>query len=299
MEIAALLSAVYLVWRFLVRPLIRERTLKLDGMIVIAFGLMYFYDPIVNYFNYSFTYNAHFVNLGNWANYIPGWSSPNQHLLPEPLLFVGPAYVSWCFGSVLLGCFILRTVRQRFPRVSTVGAFAVLFAIFVTLDLIFEQLLMVRTGLWGYPGAPRLLTMWGGRQWQFPVWAALFTASMSLTWTATRWFKDDRGRSFVERGVEELGFSKRVRTLVSFLAVVGFLHLGTFVTYFFPFNAMALKADTWPAMPSYMRAGICGTGTDYACPSNEFVPVPSRTSLHVTPDDPRLPQEVRDRQGFK
>jgi hypothetical protein len=58
-----------------------------------------------------------------------------------------------------------------------------------------------------------------------------------------------------------------------------------------------LKADTFPPMPSYLRAGICGEGTDYACPGKEFVPVPSRTSLHLAPDDPRLPEHVRDRQG--
>jgi hypothetical protein len=73
------------------------------------------------------------------------------------------------------------------------------------------------------------------------------------------------------------------------------MHCWYLVGYFMPYNILVVKADTFPKLPSYMRAGICGAGTDYACPS-EYVPVPSKTSLHIGPDDPRLPQRVRERQ---
>lgn len=56
-------------------------------------------------------------------------------------------------------------------------------------------------------------------------------------------------------------------------------------------------AGTLPAYPSYMRTQVCGEGTDYACPSREWVPIPHRGgNLALRPDDPRLPQEVRDAQ---
>jgi hypothetical protein len=41
-----------------------------------------------------------------------------------------------------------------------------------------------------------------------------------------------------------------------------------------------------------MRYEICGQGTPYACPSRE-VPVQSRHSLAIGPDDPRLSPAAR------
>jgi hypothetical protein len=51
-------------------------------------------------------------------------------------------------------------------------------------------------------------------------------------------------------------------------------------------------------MPSYLREGICGNGTDYACPGAD-VPIPSRTSYHLRPDDPHLSPEARRQQGLR
>jgi len=55
-----------------------------------------------------------------------------------------------------------------------------------------------------------------------------------------------------------------------------------------PYNFFALKADTFPAMPSFLRAGICGQGTAYACPG-QWVPIPHGKSLHITPTIPACP----------
>ena len=88
-----------------------------------------------------------------------------------------------------------------------------------------------------------------------------------------------------------------VTTALTFLAVTGLVHTWFIVGYFVPYNFFALKADTFPPMPSFLRAGICGQGTDYACPSGA-VPIPHGRSLHVAPDDPRLPADVRAHQGL-
>ena len=113
LEIASPILAVYLCWRFLLRPLLRQRTLTLDGMIVLGGFLLWFYDPMVNYFNFSFAYNAHFVNLGSWANFIPGWEAPNQARLAEPLLFVSGAYIWYILGASLFGCAVLRRTPEK------------------------------------------------------------------------------------------------------------------------------------------------------------------------------------------
>ena len=105
----------------------------------------------------------------------------------------------------------------------------------------------------------------------------------------------DEGRELTT--VQKLSSGKK--KLVTFLALAGFIQpmmlLGFYVTY----NAFVVHIDSFPSYPSYLRNEICGEGTQYACPNKEWVPIPSRgTKLHIAPDDPRLPQKIRDMQGI-
>lgn len=295
-EFGVLAVALVLVWTVVLRPLLRERQLSFDGRLMIGMWLLWFWDPVVNYFNFSFAYNHQLVNLGNWVRFIPGWEAPNQQYMPEPLLFVGGSYVVLTFGGSLLGCAVLRLLHGRYPRLGRLGLYSALGAFIVVVDFFLEAMLFIRTGIFAYPGAPHSLTLWAGDQYQFPLYQPIGLAVFVLIMSAVRWERDDHGRSFAERGVDELQIPRRACSIVSFLALCGFMHVTFLVTYYVPYNWFALKADTFPALPSYMRAGICGKGTDYACPS-EFVPIPSQTSLHIRPDDPDLPEPVRARQG--
>lgn len=141
------------------------------------------------------------------------------------------------------------------------------------------------------------LSLWFGKYYQYPVHSAFLGASVLVSLTSLRWFRDDHGLSVAQRGLNRLALPPRARTLVSTLAVIGFSHACVVLGWFVPFNlAVALQAETGPGLPSYMRDGVCGEGTTYACPS-EYVPIPGRDSLHVGPDDPLLPASVRHRQG--
>ena len=48
----------FALWLFLIRPWWRERRITLDGMLLVSMGLMFFQDPMLNYFNTWCTYNA-------------------------------------------------------------------------------------------------------------------------------------------------------------------------------------------------------------------------------------------------
>src|SRR6478609_9316127 len=61
------------IWWFIVRPWRRERRITLDGMLMVSMGLMFFQDPLLNYFNTWCTYNTWLWNRGSWSPYIPGW----------------------------------------------------------------------------------------------------------------------------------------------------------------------------------------------------------------------------------
>jgi hypothetical protein len=68
------------------------------------------------------------------TRYISGWNSPNQHLAPEPLAFIGGGYVWWVCAAAFIGCAILRKVRERYPRMSVLRSLAVLYAAIVLLE---------------------------------------------------------------------------------------------------------------------------------------------------------------------
>src|SRR5690349_11786292 len=66
------------IWWFIIRPWRRERRITLDGMLLVSMGLMFFQDPLLNYFNTWCTYNTWLWNRGSWSSDIPGWVSPEQ-----------------------------------------------------------------------------------------------------------------------------------------------------------------------------------------------------------------------------
>jgi hypothetical protein len=285
-----------MLWKYLLRPLVQERRFTFDGMLIVAVLLMYFYDPLDNYFNYTFSYNAHFLNFASWAREIPGLQAPNQRFFPEPFLVMGGFYAIFMFGSAVFGCWYMRKLAAKHPGASNLRLFAHLFLIVLIIDVVVENVFM-RTQFAAYPGVVHSLSLFAGKYYQFPLYEPFIIATFACGMTAIRWFRDDRGQSLAERGSETLRIGRSAKTGVRFLAVTGLVHTWFIVGYFVPYNFFALKADTFPAMPSFLRAGICGEGTDYACPSGS-VPIPHHNSLHITPDDPRLPADVRARQGL-
>jgi hypothetical protein len=290
-------SAMVLIWSSLLRPLLRTRRLSWDGMMLIGALTAWFYEPVLNYFNPAFLFNTHLVQLGSWVRWIPGWDNPNADRLVEPLLFNLGGYAWFLCGIPMLGCALLRKMTTRYPRASGLQLLGVLLGFFVVLDFVLEVPLIMAK-VWVWPGVPHWLTLWSGRYYQFPLLESVFVGCMLTSLTCLRFFRDDRGRSVAERGVDDLRWSDGRKRAASFLAVVGLMHAIWFLTYIIPFNVLALKAGTYPALPSYLRQGICGDGTDYACPS-EYVPIPHGRSVHVAPDDPRLPEHVRKQQGMR
>ncbi len=296
-EVLSFVVAVFLVYRFLIRPLLRERRLTYDGQIVIIAGTLWFTDPLDNYFNFTFAYNTHFLNMGSWTMKIPGWESPHGNLFPEPILMIGGTYLWWIAGFAMAGCALLRLLERRRPQMSWLAKLSVVFVAMTAMDFGLEML-AIHLELWAYPAVVKSWSVFAGTRHQFPLYEAFFVGLWCAGLTALRYFRDDRGRSFAERGIDTLKLRPGRSKVVSFLALTGLMHAWMLVAFYVPYSLFAVKADTWAPMPSYMRAGICGEGTEYACP-HDVVPVPDRNSLHIGPDDPNLPASVRDRQGVK
>ena len=271
---------------YVVRQSRREGQVSFDALFLIAWVSMAWQDPIVNYIRPTFFYSADFVNIGSWTEHIPGWISPNGRLLPEPVFFTVPTYGYLVFVTILSSA-VMRYAKTRWPRLGTAGIIATGFTVMTVFDVLFECA-FIRTGALSYPGAVHGLSIWGGETYQFPIYqAVLWSGTM---WTATgalRYFRDDKGRSVVERGVDTLQRGRSVRVILRGLALCGFVNV-CMLAYNIAFSWFALHVDQTPAYPSYRRAGICGPGTAYDCPGPSVpIPLPQspppRTAFRETP----------------
>jgi hypothetical protein len=297
-EAVAVIASAILVWKLILRPLIKTRDITLDGLLALNFLCLWWADPCDNYVNYSFMYNAYALNMGSWANYIPGFGYPNHQHFPEPLLMMGGFYLTFSLINAMAGCGVLRFLQNRRPDLGLVWRIFAVFLAMSFIDLIVEVAIL-RVGMSAYPGVVRSLSLFPGQVYQWPLYEAPIIGVLNTGWVCLRYFKDDKGRLFVERGIDRLKLPKPRQRALTFLAIAGFAQPFFLIAYFLPYNLFAIHSDTFPAYPSYMRTSICGEGTDYACPSREWVPIPQRGGkIFVRPDDPRLPTEVRAAQGI-
>ena len=81
----------------------------------IGFLLLWFQDPLTNYFQPWVTYNTNLVNVGNRVQAIPGWQSFNApgRQIPEPLLFTPEVYVLLWLGLAMLGTVVIASARPE------------------------------------------------------------------------------------------------------------------------------------------------------------------------------------------
>jgi hypothetical protein len=287
LQIVSTVIVAGLLFTFTALPLIRRRPVGFDGLFLPGLLVTYSLDPLANYFNFTFLYDADFFNRGSWGNLAPGFMAPNQQLLAEPLLFLSGMYVWGGFGAALAGCWFLRTMRAKFPQLSMATLLVIMYVVFCAGIFVFEGIFIIRIFQVYSIAGPHEITVFDGQRYQYPLHEMALFGVWCVTMTSLRYFKDDRGQSLAERGAQRLPGSPRMKKLVSFAAVVGFCVTGTFFAYFVPYQVFSLKADTFPNVPSYLINGICGEGTRYACPGPK-VPIPTKDSLSITPDDPRL-----------
>jgi hypothetical protein len=263
---AALLLTLFLV--LVVRPAARDRRLGFDGMLLVGCLLVHFIDPVFNYFSPTFLQNSHSVQWGSWANLIPGYASPSGTAgFVEGILWAAALYGLFGVVAAYGGCAVLTRLRHRWPQLSNFSHYAILFAIFCVLDLIVENF-FVRSQIYVFWGAYSPLTLWAGKLYQFPSYETVLAVIYAIGFVWLRDSRDPDGYSAVERGANDLGVLRRFSTSVRFLAITGFCLVWAMVSYFMPFNWLAMMSDSYPTLPSYLQGGaFCGTATRHACPS--------------------------------
>jgi Spirocyclase AveC-like len=281
-------AALAYVW--VVRPLRQERRLRFDGMFFLCWcGWYWFWDPIGNYYSLTTTYNTWLPNMGSWVNVIPGWSSPGApgHQFPEPWIFVAGLYGVFMVGTAILGCWLLRKTRKRWPRMGTAGLFAVAYAAFVVTATLLEFVWM-RIGMYTYLASPaHLPSFFPGHYYKYPAFEGLIFGSFLTANTFLRWSINDKGESFAERGASTLKARHVANQGLRLMSIVGFtttvIFLSFFLPYFLIWSPHPEKVPLDIQRRSYFLDGICGPGTNRACP-NQSIPLFTNQSITVTPD---------------
>ncbi|WP_280271215.1 spirocyclase AveC family protein [Nocardia wallacei] len=276
------------IYYFIVRPWRRERRITLDGMLLVACGLLWFQDPLLNYFNTWSTYNTWMWNMGSWVLHVPGWRSYGEpgHMMAEPILMNAPGYSYGVLLCTILGCWIMRRAKARWPRINNYGLIGVLIAWTFVFDFVIEGLFLMPMGLFTYPGAIKSLSINAGTYYQWPLYEGLMWGGVQAGLCALRYFTDDRGRTFVERGLERIQGGFVQQQFTRFLAIFAACSVFFFVFYNLPAQWFGMHAESWPEdiqKRSYFDMGICGEGTDRLCP-DPVLPIPGNDTGYIDPN---------------
>lgn len=302
----------FALWYFIIRPWVRERRITLDGMLLVAMGLMLFQDPLLNYFNTWCTYNTWLWNRGSWTPHVPGWVSPELPgaMVAEPLLTNVPGYAHGVLALTIVGCWIMRRIKMRWPDITNLQLVLVFFAISFVWDFIMEALILLPIGFYTFPGAIRSVSFNAGTYYQWPIYEGFMWGGVQAALCSLRYFVDDRGRTVVERGLDQIRGGFAVQQFIRFLAINGAVGMCFFVFYLLPAQVVSMNADPWPEdvmKRSYFVGGICGEGTDRPCP-HPGLPKPSKHSGYINMDGvlvlpegismpPVVPLERAERSG--
>ena len=230
-------------WWFLIRPWRRERRITLDGMLFVSCGLLWFQDPLLNYFEYL----EHLQHLDVEHGLVgPGHSGlgvvqePGA-MMAEPVLMNAPGYF-FVLLCTMLGCWVMR-LAKRFPNINTIGLIGVVIAWTFFFDFVIEACSSCRWGCSPYPGAIQALSVNAGTYYQWPLYEGLMWGGVQAGLCCLRYFTDDRGRTFVERGLDQVrgGFVRQ--QLTRFLAIFAACSAFFFVFYNIPAQFFAMHQD--------------------------------------------------------
>ncbi|MDB5716261.1 MAG: hypothetical protein JWO15_3658 [Sphingomonadales bacterium] len=256
-------------WFWIMRPSLRAGHVTTDAMLAICCWSLVFYDPSMNFTSVTVLYNAYSINWGAWTLYSwPSWTSPNGNTLAEPIVVTGFGYLCLVFCQVLATCWAIRKLLGRFPALSVpVQIIAIVFGMTVCDSVI--EILLLRTGIYAYPGGIREITLFAGQTYQFPLSEGLTFGGMGVGAVAVlRHFKDDRGLTIAEHGIEQLRVRPAARQWIRFLSLFGFTHSAFIMLFAVPNQWLATHSGPFPkGYPSYMTVQLCAYGdTRHQCP---------------------------------
>ena len=266
---------------WIARDCIRQRKFTFDAKLWVAFVLQFWLDPVPNFLRPQVLFNSHYVNFGSWVEHIPGWMSPNGANLPNSLLLELPIF-GFLIVAVWLACWVMHRVHQRLPKLNACAMLFISVLVIAVFTFVLEWVMCIKTGWLAWSGAIPAVTLWAGTKEQMPLTECAFVGAWISMAVALRYYRDDKGQSFVERGLDKIKIPGGWKQALSVFAIIGYGQL-SFMLYNVLSIPLALYIGPTPeGYPSYMTNRICGAESGYECPGPDvplLIPRPENNTI--------------------
>lgn len=274
-EAMSVVGFVLAIWLVTIRPWRKQGYPTAYGLMMFAGLGAYWQDSFFSYFRQAIVYNSHFVNFGSWFEFIPGWVAPGMNHMPEPILWNWPLFGVYFSVGGVMGCFFMRRARARWPAMGDLGIFAISCLGIFAFEFISEGA-WLRTRAYAYIGVPGL-TLFKGHYYQFPMVEAVLFTVMWAAFGPLFFFRDDKGLTVVERGIDKVRATPKQKIALRALALCAAGNLIYLCLFNIPFALVNAHGDRWSediVKRSYLTGGVCGPGTTTACPDGKLVVLP-------------------------
>lgn len=276
--LAVLVVVVVIPWR-------RTGQLTFEGMTVLAWATVWgIQDSWINYSQTVITYNSTALNIGCPQCHAPGWLSNDT--LAVPLIWGLGCYLGPMYLLTVAAGRVMTRARARRPDLGPFGL-VVVGCGFLAIAGVLLEVLWSGTGILSFGGADPWLSLFGNSYYKSPLWVGLFWGIAAGLIASIRYFTDPDGHTIVERGLDGVRAGARAKQALRLLAVIGALNGLFAVAYHVPAQWFGLHAQAFPddlLNRPYLLGGVCGPGSDYACPDPR-VPIPRGSgSGRVNPD---------------
>lgn len=241
----------------LVRACRREGRLVFDVVILVAGFFTMFWDPMVNWMQPNFMYSSNWLNLNTWTGYAPGVVNPTASLMPQPVFIM----LIYPFGLLAFAMVLNKAMawaKRTWPRMSALELVVFAYVVGGVLAMALEAPMFL-THAWGLPGAPDTLALFDDDHRY--AWAEyVTTAIVFATFGCVRFFKNDKGQTVAERGLE--GFRPAARVVISILATTAMFWMSMWALLLVQIPA-GLHASPYPdGYPRHLINDLCDVHAD-------------------------------------
>ena len=284
-EVVAVVGAT-LALAWVIRGCFRARKLTFDAMFCIAALNTWWANDSFNFVLPIYNFSSNWTAVNSPCGNMPFVINPDCGRMANPIVFFVPFWAGLLVLSAALMGALLRPIRSRWPDLSKAKLVLLCFAIGIGFDVALE-FSAIAMGLWTYfsPDNFSIVINGGGGN----RYALSELISGGIWWSLVcmvRVFKDDKGLSFVERGLSHL--SHRRQVLTTQLALIGFINLTVWTVATLPLVAYGPYMDPIKPLPRHLVNDICNTpGVEHTrygtCPGTPGFRMPMRTLSGESP----------------
>ena len=250
------------------------RFLTFDMMFCLACSTLWWADSAVNFFAPGFLVSSNFLNLNGPLGHLPFKVNPALSS-PDCIPFFFLVETFGVLGAALLVSKLLTSLRARRPGISRGGQALVILAVGFGIEAVWEPISLA-LGLWTYelPLSLHIGTL-GGR---YPLSELVAGGLWFSLFIMVREFRNDRGQSVVERGLDR--HSPGMRAAISLAAFYTLAQTIMWIPGNLPQALSTFYAPSWHDVPGNMVNGICDVpGAD--APPTRYGPCPGSPGFRM------------------